>query len=97
LLLAAIAAPASSVRGVHVRSARQSFLQFDVAIGRLALAGPGRAAIVAPSVDQGEVRDDRGLPHRDVVPVRALRVNAARPARLPAPPLVAGEPQYLRI
>jgi hypothetical protein len=97
LLLGAITAPAAPMRGAQVRAARQSFLQSGVAIGRPAMAGPHRAAVVAPSVDQSEVRDERGAPRRDAVPVRAVRVISARPAHLPAPPLVAGKPQYLRI
>ena len=97
LLLTTVVDPASAGRGVHMHSARQSVLQLSGAIGRITAVRSSRSTIIVPSVDQGEVRDKRDLPPRDAVLVRAFRAMPSRPARLPAPPLVAGAPQHLRI
>jgi len=97
LLVATIAPPPVSGRSFHVPSVRHARQHFSL-VGSLALAKPARSVMVTPSVDTGELREERDLPHPHVMPLRAIRVLPPQPARLPVPPVAAGvQPQNLRI
>lgn len=95
-LLAAAGPPAAPTTSVQATITHRSVFHGAVAFGHTTSLRPG-ALSALPSIDTGELPDERDQTNRPPVPARAERVTTSRDARRPAPPFVGGDPQHLRI
>jgi hypothetical protein len=95
LLVATFVTPVSLVRGVHATVAYRPAA--NLAVPRGISLRPGAAISVTPTVDPGELQDERELPDHDDVEVPAARVAPLRTVRCLAPPLPNADSQILRI